>query len=274
MIREFRLSPPGSGRGVSWDANGAFFGTTPLLKQSSGKDRWEPRDCNDLSEQIGKQFGLPIDFSSKAGGLKAISNALNDGNVARAQIAAVLLGIPDAPALSKGSPSRSEMIKFIRDLHWSGMIKWDQAKFDSSSQSNSADAKSQKTKGALAKAGYNPNEPRDGRGRWTDGASDNAHLIPAQAAIAEPLIGPLFGEAVRPFPGTIDVAPPMVNPRAQNPYPDRPECAEEWAAAKKFCDDLKRRGKLGQDGYRGFGKTYQQCLMGQISADCGGNPVA
>ena len=26
MIREFRLSPPGSGRGVSCDANGAFFG--------------------------------------------------------------------------------------------------------------------------------------------------------------------------------------------------------------------------------------------------------
>lgn len=127
MIYEFRLSPPGKGRGVSCDANGAFIGSIPLLRRAKmhGRDRWEPRDCGDLSTQLGKQLGLPIDISSKAGGLKAISNALNEGDVARAQIATVLLGIPDPLPLVKGIRARTEMIKFIRDLDRSGMIKTD-----------------------------------------------------------------------------------------------------------------------------------------------------
>lgn len=127
MIREFRLSP--RGRGVACDEGGAFVGAIPLLKRTlfHDRERWEPRDCGELSKQVGKQFGLPIDFSSKAGGLKAISNALNEGNVARAQIATVLLAIPEPPALAKGKPAPDVMIKFIRDLYWSGMIKadWD-----------------------------------------------------------------------------------------------------------------------------------------------------
>jgi hypothetical protein len=45
--------------------------------------------------------------------------------LARAQIAAVLLGIPDPPQLSKGAAVPERTIKLIRDLHWSGMLKWD-----------------------------------------------------------------------------------------------------------------------------------------------------
>ncbi len=129
MIYEFRLSPSGKGRGVSCDANGAFIGSIPLLKRAKihGRDRWEPHNSSDLSKQLGNQLSLPIDMSAKAGGIKAIANALNEGNVVRAQIAAVLLGIPDPQPLREGSRSRSEMIKFIRDLDWSGLIKaeWD-----------------------------------------------------------------------------------------------------------------------------------------------------
>src|ERR1700733_4985030 len=79
------------------------------------------------SKHLSTDFGLPIDLSAKTGGLKAICNALNDGDVARAQIAAVLLGIPDPPPLLKSARSQSDMINFIRDLHWSGLIKedWD-----------------------------------------------------------------------------------------------------------------------------------------------------
>jgi len=129
LIREFRLAPPECGRGVSCDANGAFVGAVALLQRPNiyGEDLWEPRDYAQISEQLGLQFGLPIDVSKKAGGLKAICNALNEGDVARAQIAAVLLGIPELPTLAKGVRFDSDMIKFIRDLHWSGLIKadWD-----------------------------------------------------------------------------------------------------------------------------------------------------
>ena len=129
MIREFRLSPPGKGRGVSCNAEGAFVCAIPLLArfQTNGNCEWQPRDCEELSDEIGEHYGVPVDMSSKAGGLKAIANALNKGNVARAQIATVLLGMPDPPSLSKSARSREQMIKLIRDLHWSGLIKadWD-----------------------------------------------------------------------------------------------------------------------------------------------------
>jgi hypothetical protein len=273
LIREYRLSPPGSGCGVSCDENGAFVGNIPLLKRSNfhGKDRWEPRDCNELSRQVGRQFGLPVDMSPKIGGIEAISNALNEGNVARAQIATLLLGIPEPPTRSQDSGFRGAMVKFILHLHWSGLLGLEG---DRSAIAKLSAEPSVVEKDRLAKAGYNPDEPRDQRGRWTNGGDAEGRLIPAQATIVEPLIGPLFDEMVRPFPGTIDVVPPMALPRAQNPYLDRPECVEEWIAAEQFCRDLMRRAKFGKDGYRGFGKNYQKCLLGQLSEDCGANPVA
>jgi hypothetical protein len=125
--REFRLSAPGKGLGISCDENGAFLGSIPLLERSHahGTNPWEPIDSSELSSQVSTQFGLPIDMSAKLGGLKAIAGALNAGDLARAQIATVLLGIPDPPQLSKGAATRQRMMQLIRDLHWSGMLKWD-----------------------------------------------------------------------------------------------------------------------------------------------------
>jgi hypothetical protein len=73
------------------------------------------------------QYGLPIDMASKKGGLSVIAMALNEGDLARAQIATVLLGVPDPPSLSKGAPSRPEIIRLASDLRWSRLLKadWD-----------------------------------------------------------------------------------------------------------------------------------------------------
>jgi hypothetical protein len=67
LIREFRLSPPGKGQGVSCDENDVLLGAIPLLKRSrsNGKDPWQPIKGEQLSEDIGTQFGLPIDISRK-----------------------------------------------------------------------------------------------------------------------------------------------------------------------------------------------------------------
>ena len=128
MIHEFRLSARGNG-GVFCDKDGAFVGAIPMLVRArrNGKDEWRPRDCDDLSREMSAQYGLPIDMSSKRGGLTVIAKALDEGDVVRAQVATLLLGVPDPPSLSKGGPSRREMIKLARDLHWSGMLKadWD-----------------------------------------------------------------------------------------------------------------------------------------------------
>jgi len=118
LIHEFCLSPRGTG--VSCDADGALVGVVPILKplEKDGKNAWRPRDCEELSEELSAHYGLPIDMSAKTGGLKAIANALNDDDLARAQVATVLLGVPDPPPLSKRAKSRKRMIKLVRDLQW------------------------------------------------------------------------------------------------------------------------------------------------------------
>ncbi len=104
MIHEFRLTSRGNG-GVFCDEGGAFVGAIPLLARtrSNGKDEWRPRDCDELSKDMSAQYGLPVDMSSKGGGLTVIAKALNEGDVARAQVAAVLLGIPHPPACNRGN---------------------------------------------------------------------------------------------------------------------------------------------------------------------------
>jgi hypothetical protein len=128
MIHEFRLSPLGKG-GVSCDEGGAFVGAVPMLVRSRrhGRDEWRPRDCDDLSKEMSALYRLPIDMSSKRGGLRAIANAFNDGDMARAQVATLLLRVPNPPTLSKGSLSRREMIKLAGELQWGGLLKadWD-----------------------------------------------------------------------------------------------------------------------------------------------------
>jgi hypothetical protein len=128
LIHQFHLSPR-RGSGVCCVEIGAFVGAIPMLARTrkDGKDEWRPRDCDALSREMSAQYGLPIDMSSKRDGLAVIAKALNEGDLPRAQIATVLLGVPDPPYLSKGAPSRPEMMKLASDLRWSRLLKadWD-----------------------------------------------------------------------------------------------------------------------------------------------------
>ena len=207
MIREFHLSPPGEGRGIWCDARGAFVGAIPILNRlrKNGKDEWQPRDCERLSEEIGAHYGLPIDMSPKTGGLRAIAKALSEGDVARAQIATVLLGIPDPPQLSKCACPREEMIKLICDLHWSGLIKLDGD--ENLPAGNAVTANNVvRQRHALTKAGYNPDEPRDERGRWTSGGGgsvephtdgQSTRILLADAGISDASDDPVAEAAAR-----------------------------------------------------------------------------
>jgi hypothetical protein len=127
FARRYCLSPPGTGAGISCDAKGAFLESVPLLVRSSesGKDTWRPRAAAELSEALSKHFGLPIDIASKAKVLAAIAGALNEGSIARAQLATLFLRFPDPPVSAKGASSRDEQIRFIRELHSSSLLKWD-----------------------------------------------------------------------------------------------------------------------------------------------------
>lgn len=97
---------------------------------------------------------------------------------------------------------------------------------------------------------YNPNEPRvpagnPGGGEWTsDDFATN-------------------GPTTKPDEQRVGWRGPVSSP----------ECDEEWAAAARYCMDLLNRGLLGIGAYRRMGSTPEQCMRGQVSARCGGNPL-
>lgn len=144
----------------------------------------------------------------------------------------------------------------------------------------------------LIKANFDPNEPRipagePGGGEWTTGSEANAprsggtepSLIPAQMSIPWDLPTDIPWEIpgapseITPLPFDFPGAERKRPPLPTNPFPRDPECAKEWAAAQRYCDEMKRQGKF-RSGYSGPGKDMRSCLLGQVSERCGGNLIA
>jgi hypothetical protein len=208
--------------------------------------------------------GFPSSSMEKISGLCVICEALNRNDLLHAQIATLHLQIPDPPAIVKSNESPDATIDLLRRLHISGLLKadWNPTKHPR------WPAKSPYSVGGqFAPAGSPQNESTDG--------GQSPLVIPAQGAITLPILGtiplPLPSE-ITPIP----LVPPGVSPRdvPRNPYPDRPECEEEWASAFEYCGKLMLKGRLGSDGYRGMGNSFYKCVMGQVSEDCGGNPTS
>jgi hypothetical protein len=259
--RRFGLSSE-LGSGVWCSENGVFVGSVPLLEQDSSQSEashWQPRPVSELNHDLSECYGLPIEFTPKIGGLTSASRALNRGDLLHAQIATMHLQIPDPPSLTKSSQNAEEIIDLARQLQASGLLKadWDPAKHPRWPAGSPGGIG-----GEFAPAGPASADAAAGEAR--------PPVIPAQITIPVPFELPgiqLPSEIVPPL------GIPDINPRSglKNPYPDRPECEEDWADALKFCRELMRSGRMGMDGYRGFGRTFQQCVLGQVREDCGGS---
>jgi hypothetical protein len=118
----YRLSPVGDPFGLSCDEQGIFLGGVPLLERiSDGKDAGKlvPRPFDDLNLEFSVFYGAPVEMTSRAGGLKAVAQALNRGELALAKITAVQLQIPDLP-----NPGKRDYELFFR-LFRIGMLKGD-----------------------------------------------------------------------------------------------------------------------------------------------------
>ena len=129
MIHEFRLSPLGKG-GVSCDEDGAFVGAVPMLVRTrqARQGRMAPARLRRSLQGDERAIRPACRYVVEDGAVsESIANALNEGDMARAQVATLLLRMPNPPSLSKGAPSRQEMIKLAGELHWSGVLKadWD-----------------------------------------------------------------------------------------------------------------------------------------------------
>jgi hypothetical protein len=121
--RFFRLSD-GS---VQCGEDGLFVGSVPMLIRSPKVDSdecWVVRPVDELDRDIGECYGLPVGVASKRAGLEGVARALDRGEMALAKIAAVLLGFPDPPSLTKGAPT-SGSVELATQLFWSGLLKGD-----------------------------------------------------------------------------------------------------------------------------------------------------
>jgi hypothetical protein len=245
-----RLEQPNDPLGVSCDEHGPSIGPIRLLKQTS--HGFEPRWIPELEFVLSTAFGRPMQLAGKMRGLRAVADALEKGDLARAMLVTQFMWLPSLP----------DERAFHRAI----------------------------TADTLAKAGFNPDQPRDEQGRWAgDGANGiyPSGFVPVQGIFAPETIIP-FLEGVRPveplpstppFPG--EIVPPIVGtpdialPRTlENPYPNKRGCRQEWEEAKRYCRELADRGLLGAGDYKEHGKYYEQCVRGQVSERCGGNPIA
>ena len=110
------LAPGRDDRGVYCGPDGLFVGGAPLLdgEPIGAGTRWAPRPLEKINCDLESLYGLPVDASTKMASLAAVAKALNEGDPARACIAAVFLGLPkipdcSAPALMKCAMALAEI---------------------------------------------------------------------------------------------------------------------------------------------------------------------
>jgi hypothetical protein len=263
FARHFSLSDQRA-HGVSCDQTGVFVGAVPLLepcRNCAGFQKWRPRPMDEINRDLSKRYGVPVEFDAKLGALAAIACALDRGDLLHAHIATLHLQIPDPPPFANAAQSESEMLALAKQLRASGLLKrgWDPEKHP----------------------------------RWPAGSADGAggRFAPADAAFGDTPGSesrtptrtvqalPIPFEAVAPrgaIPWPSEIAPPLgIYPRRElvNPFPDDPECEQEWADALLYCWKLKERKQLGKGDNRGSG-TFDQCVRGRVTERCGGSPTA
>lgn len=264
------------GAGVICSKEGLLVGGVPLLEKRGAT--WTPRQLDELNRDLSALYGLPVDCAGKRAGLIATSRALNEGEVAKAQIVTLHLRLPYPPHLAKGARLKAAEIALIaRELQQSGLLKagWD-ASLHPRWPAGSPDSTGGQFAPGGAVGGSGSTGPSSGGPGTTVSDSPGARLINAQ--LLEPFeeLAPLVRPIPPPAPsGAIPYPPPppIIGPIPTNPYRDRPECVKQWEDAKKFCEDLEDRKLLGKGDYSYLGRTVGECMRGRVSESCGGNPV-
>jgi hypothetical protein len=119
-LRFFRLSPGG----IECDEGGLRVGDVALLARDE-KGAWAVREGCDLGRELSRVYGLPVDASAKMAGFATVAEALQGRNIAKAQIAALLLRLPDPLPLAGAALGKSGEQRLCRDLAACGLLKAD-----------------------------------------------------------------------------------------------------------------------------------------------------
>lgn len=129
--RRFRLAGGADALGLSCGPTGVALAGAPLLRES--KAGFAPRTDRELKAIMKAAYGSAIGARDLRPGLALIAKALNDGDIGRAMVATLRLGLPE--------------------MNWGDAVRI------------------AKVEDALLK--YDPDEPRDLRGRWTTGGGSS-----------------------------------------------------------------------------------------------------
>ncbi len=116
VVRFFRLFP---GR-IEGDKSGLRVGDVMLLAPNPNGD-WTLRDERDLAVDLSRLYGFPVDGGSKRAGLTVVATALQSGDIAKAQIAALHLQLPE-PINNRGA-QETDRENLARDLIACGLLK-------------------------------------------------------------------------------------------------------------------------------------------------------
>jgi hypothetical protein len=231
--RMFRLAP---GK-VECGEEGPRVAGTPLLSRNS-YGRWAPRDAGDVGRQLSKLYGFPLDFGCKREGLAAIARALESRDLARAQIATLLLKLPDPAELDGAVPDALQRRLLARDLAASGLLKagddWDAQHPRTGTSPNPGWFASKPDAAAPPKADAAPLAP--------SAAAGAEALRPSTAAEAASLLSRDLAPTVLDALGTLaarmseptllfdTIFVPSANQLVdEGPVPGRPDMAYRWA---------------------------------------------
>jgi hypothetical protein len=171
-VRFFRLSS----EGIGCDEAGLRVGDVSLLTRDD-KGAWAVRASRDLDRDLSRVYGFPVEVAAKMAGFANVANALQSRDIAKAQIAALLLRLPDPLAVSSAPLGKSLGRHLAEELAACGLLKadadWDEKHPRTGSPPNRAwfaskpkDAQADEPPKAIAK-------PDDGASSRSEGPGGN-----------------------------------------------------------------------------------------------------
>ena len=108
---------------VECDEVGSRVGGIPLLRRTgleAGAPRWRLPPLAEIEDDLSRVYGRSVGAAGKLGGLGVVADALTKGELARAQIATLLLRLPDPPPPNADAARRAELEKRLGE---SGLLK-------------------------------------------------------------------------------------------------------------------------------------------------------
>ena len=118
FARPFRLRPGG----IDCNLDGLTVGDVALLERDA-QGAWRRREDGDLNRELSALYGLALECAGLRGGLEVAATALANGDLARAQIATLLLRLPDPPTGLQESALKKRHL--AHDLAARGLLKFD-----------------------------------------------------------------------------------------------------------------------------------------------------